>query len=55
MIQKGLAFRRKWSGTVANPERWTRSEILPPGLIAEVGLRWCGQDAFLNRTEDLNV
>src|SRR5260221_5508246 len=27
----------------------------PAGLMAEVGLRWCGVDAAFNRTEDLDV
>jgi len=41
--QKGLAINRKRSGTVGNfraPRGALRS--CPAGLIAEVGLRWCG-------------
>ena len=53
--------RKDWpsgaNGAVLSPipgaERAQRS--CPAGLIAEVGLRWCGDDAALNRTEDLNV
>ena len=53
--------RKDWlpgvNGAVLSPipgaERAQRS--CPAGFIAEVGRRWCGRDAALNRTEDLNV
>lgn len=41
--QKGLAFSRDWSGSVVKfqgAEGALRS--CPAGLVAEVGLRWCG-------------
>jgi hypothetical protein len=54
IIQKGLAFRGDWSGTVAHPGRQRCLEILPRWLRADAGLRWCGAMP-LNRMEDLNV
>ena len=42
MIQKGLAFIGDWSGTVVKSGRHERPESCPAGLLALVGLRWCG-------------
>ena len=42
IIQKGLVFESHWSGTDATSGRTGRSESCPAGLMAEVGLRWCG-------------
>jgi hypothetical protein len=43
IIQKGLVFARGWSRTVANSGRTNRApRSCPAGLVAEVGLRWCG-------------
>ena len=42
IIQKGLAFIGDWSGTVVKSGRHERPESCPAGLLALVGLRWCG-------------
>jgi len=55
IIQKGLAFDRDWSGTVAIPDPRGVPRSCPAGLLAEAGLRWWRRDAALNRTEDLDV
>jgi len=56
LIQKGLAFRRDWSGTVINPERMRAPRSCPAGSIAEVGLWWCGATPPPSiETEDLDV
>jgi hypothetical protein len=44
IIQKGLVFARGWSGTVANSGRTNGApRSCPAGLVAEVGLRSCGE------------
>jgi hypothetical protein len=53
-MQRGLAFRRDWSGTAVNPGRRERPEILPRRLHR------CGGASVVrrepqNRMEDLNV
>jgi hypothetical protein len=56
IIQKGLAFGRDWSGSVSSilgAKGAPRS--CPAGPIAEVGLRWCGANAAIDPTEDLDV
>ena len=55
IIQKGLAFRRDWSGTVVNPERMRAPRSCPAGCMAEVGLWWCGATPPSTETEDLDV
>jgi hypothetical protein len=55
IIQKGLAFGRDWSGTVASFGRHGRSEILPRRLVGRDGASVVRRDAAMNRTEDLNV
>jgi hypothetical protein len=55
IIQKGLAFGRDWSGTVANPERMRAPRSCPAGSMAEVGLWWCGATQPSTETEDLDV
>jgi hypothetical protein len=52
IIQKGLAFGRRWSGTVANSGR---SEILPRRLHGRGGASVVRRDAAINQTEDLDV
>ena len=42
IIQKGMAFIGDWSGTVVRSGSHERPGILPAGLLAVVGLRWCG-------------
>jgi hypothetical protein len=42
IIQKELAFIGDWSGTVVKFGPHERQESCPAGLLAEVGLRWCG-------------
>ena len=55
IIQKGLAFGRDRSGSVANPERMRAPRSCPAGSMAEVGLRWCGATPPSTETEDLHV
>jgi len=55
IIQKGLAFGRDWSSSVVNSGRRGAPRSCPAGLMAEVGLRWCGANAAIHRTEDLDV
>ena len=55
IIQKGLAFERKRSGTVADTGRQTRPEILPRRLNRRGGASVVRRDAAMHRTEDLNV
>jgi len=43
IIQKGLAFVRKQSGTVTVPGVSSASGFCPAGCMAEVGLRWWRQ------------
>jgi hypothetical protein len=40
IIQKGLALDRHWSGTGVTSG--AHKALCPAGLMAEVGLRWCG-------------
>jgi Protein of unknown function (DUF3489) len=47
IIQKGLAFGRDWSGTVANSERHGCSEILPRRLDGRGGASVVRRDAAL--------
>jgi len=53
--QKGLAFRRDWSGTVGRFGRQGRSEILPRRLVRRCGASVVRRDAVMSRMEDLNV
>ena len=55
MIQKGLACRRHWSGTVTGSGRQWHSEILPRQLHSQGGASVVRLDAAMNRTEDLDV
>jgi len=55
IIQKGLAFGRDWSGTVASSGRYGRSEILPRRLVGRDGASVVRRNAAMNRTEDLHV
>ena len=55
IIEKGLAFGRDWSGTVANSGRQRRPEILPRRLVGRDGASVVRRDAASSRTEDLNV
>src|SRR5256885_15481698 len=51
VIQKGLAFGRDQSGTVANSGRQRRPEILPRRLDGRGGASVVRRDAAINRTE----
>jgi Protein of unknown function (DUF3489) len=42
IIQKGLAFARDWSGTVAHLGNEDTQRSCPAGSLADAGLRWCG-------------
>ena len=42
IIQKGLAFARDWSGTVAHSGSKDAQRSCPAGSVADAGLRWCG-------------
>src|SRR5258706_9658655 len=42
IIQKGLAFARDWSGTVAHSGSKDAPRSCPAGSVADAGLRWCG-------------
>lgn len=42
IIRKGLAFPSKQSATVAVPDGEQIPGSCPAGLMAEMGLRWCG-------------
>jgi len=42
IIQKGLAFARDWSGTVAHSGSEDALRSCPAGSVADAGLRWCG-------------
>src|SRR5204862_8136564 len=55
IIQKGLAFGRDRSGTVANSGRQWRPEILPRRLHGRDGALVVRHDAAMNRMEDLDV
>src|SRR5687767_4554608 len=55
IARKVLAFGRDRSGTVADSGAIGARRSRPAGLLAETGLRWCGANAAMNRTEDLHV
>jgi hypothetical protein len=55
IIQKGLAFRRDWSGTVGNSGRQGRSEILPRRLVGRDGASVVAARMPPEPNEDLNV
>ena len=42
IIQKGLAFARDWSATVARSGSQDAQRSCPAGSVADAGLRWCG-------------
>ena len=54
-LQKGLAFRRDWSGTVLDLGANGRSEIRPRRLYRRCGASVVRRDAVINRMEDLSV
>jgi hypothetical protein len=55
IIQKGLAFGRKQSGTVTVPGASSTSGSCPAGCMAKVGPRWWRQWRRTNATEDPDV
>jgi len=55
VIQKGLAFLLKQSGTLVSSGPLTCSGILPRRLHRRGGASVVRRNAALNRTEDLNV
>jgi hypothetical protein len=55
VIQKGLAFLLKQSGTLVSSGLLTCSGILPRRLYRRGGASVVRRNAALNRTEDLNV
>src|SRR5438874_5687969 len=54
IAQKGLAFGRDWSGTVANSGRQRCPEILPRRLVGRDGASMVRRDSASMRTKDLH-
>src|SRR5262245_51083224 len=53
IIQKGLAFARDWSGTVAHSGSEDAQRSCPAGSVADAGLRWCGATPLSTERRDL--
>ena len=51
-LQKGLAFERDWSGTVAEAGPHERPGILPRRLVGRGGASVMRRNAAINRMED---
>jgi hypothetical protein len=55
IIQKGLAFARDWSGTVAHSGSKDAQRSCPAGSVADAGLRWCGATPLSTERRISNV
>jgi hypothetical protein len=55
IIQKGLAFARDWSATVARSGGQDAQRSCPAGSVADAGLRWCGATPLSTERRISNV